>query len=103
VSPDARLAAAVAPVSHRTRLRYLPRDQPEAASGGLRPANRPPTGASAVVEFLNLVLILIAALFVLRKPEKERTAFRMLVVSSLLMVFLFTLATRSGLLPGLNY
>ncbi len=55
------------------------------------------------MEFLNLVLILIAALFVLRKPEKERVAFRMLVVSTLLMVFLFTLATRSGLLPGLNY
>jgi uncharacterized membrane protein YozB (DUF420 family) len=55
------------------------------------------------VEFLNLVLILIAALVVLRKPEKERAAFRMLVVSTLLMVFLFTLATRSGLLPGLNY
>lgn len=55
------------------------------------------------MEFLNLILILFAALLVLRKPEKERTAFRMLVVSSLLMVFLFTLATRSGLLPGLNY
>ncbi len=55
------------------------------------------------MEFLNLVLILIAALVVLRKPEKERAAFRMLVVSTLLMVFLFTLATRSGLLPGLNY
>lgn len=55
------------------------------------------------MEFLNLVLILIAALFVLRKPEKERAAFRLLVVSTLLMVFLFTLATRSGLLPGLNY
>lgn len=62
-----------------------------------------PHGASAVVEFLNLVLILIAALLVLRKPEMERVAFRMLVVSTLLMVFLFTLATRSGLLPGLNY
>lgn len=55
------------------------------------------------MEFLNLVLILVTALFVLRKPEKERVAFRMLVVSTLLMVFLFTLATRSGLLPGLNY
>ena len=74
-----------------------------AALGDRPSANRPPTGASAVVEFLNLVLILIAALFVLRKPERERTAFRMLVVSTLLMVFLFTLATRSGLLPGLNY
>ena len=55
------------------------------------------------MEFLNLVLILVAALFVLKKPEKERTAFKMLVVSTLLMVFLFTLATRSGMLPGLNY
>jgi lipopolysaccharide export LptBFGC system permease protein LptF len=55
------------------------------------------------VEFLNLVLILIAALFVLRKPERERAAFRLLVVSTVLMIFLFTLATRSGLLPGLNY
>lgn len=70
---------------------------------GHQPANRPPTGVSVAVEFLNLVLILVAALLVLRKPERERTAFRMLVVSTLLMVFLFTLATRSGLLPGLNY
>jgi hypothetical protein len=55
------------------------------------------------VEFLNLVLILVAAFLVLKKPERERTAFRMLVISTLLMVFLFSLATRSGLLPGLNY
>lgn len=55
------------------------------------------------MELLNLVLILVAALFVLKKPDKERTAFKMLVVSSLLMVFLFTLATRSGMLPGMNY
>jgi uncharacterized membrane protein YozB (DUF420 family) len=55
------------------------------------------------VEFLNLLLILIAAVFVLKKPERERTAFRMLVVSTVLMIFLFTLATRTGMLPGLNY
>ena len=55
------------------------------------------------MEFLNLVLILVAALFILRKPEKERAAFKLLVVSTLLMIFLFTLGTRSGLLPGLNY
>jgi uncharacterized membrane protein YozB (DUF420 family) len=55
------------------------------------------------VEFLNLVLILLTALLVLRKPERERAAFRMLVVSTLLMIFLFTLATRTGMLPGLNY
>lgn len=55
------------------------------------------------MEFLNLLLILIAAVFVLKKPERERTAFRMLVVSTVLMIFLFTLATRTGMLPGLNY
>lgn len=55
------------------------------------------------MEFLNLVFILIAALFVLRKPEREHAAFRLLVVSTVLMVLLFTIATRSGLLPGLNY
>jgi hypothetical protein len=55
------------------------------------------------VEFLNLVLICTAAFLVLRKPERERLAFRLLMVSTLLMVFLFTLATRSGVLPGLNY
>jgi len=65
------------------------------------PAHRPPW--RAVVEFLNLVLILVAAFLVLKKPERERTAFRLLVISTLLMVFLFSLATRSGLLPGLNY
>ncbi len=55
------------------------------------------------MEFLNLILILTAAYLVLRQPERERAAFRILVVSSVLMVFLFTLATRSGLLPGVNY
>lgn len=55
------------------------------------------------MEFLNLLLILTAAVFVLKKPERERAAFRMLVVSTVLMIFLFTLATRTGMLPGLNY
>jgi uncharacterized membrane protein YozB (DUF420 family) len=65
------------------------------------PAHRPP--GSAVVEFLNLILILIAAFLVLKKPERERAAFRILVVSTLLMVFLFSVATRTGILPGVNY
>ena len=55
------------------------------------------------MEFLNLVLIFITALLVFRKPEKERLAFRILVVSVLLMVFLFSMATRTALLPGVNY
>ncbi len=57
----------------------------------------------ASVEFLNLVLIFVTACLVLRRPDKERVAFGLLVVSVLLMVFLFSVATRSGLLPGVNY
>ncbi len=55
------------------------------------------------MEFLNLVLVFITAWLVFRKPEKERLAFRILVVSVLLMVFLFSWATRTALLPGVNY
>jgi hypothetical protein len=55
------------------------------------------------MEFLNLVLIFIAAFLVLRAPHRERLAFRLLVVCTLLMVFLFAMATRTGLLPGVNY
>jgi len=55
------------------------------------------------VEFLNLVVIFVAACLVLRKPQKERLAFGLLVFSVLFMMFLFTVATRTGLLPGVNY
>jgi hypothetical protein len=55
------------------------------------------------MEFLNLGLIFTTAYLVLRKPGRERLAFRLLVVSTILMVFLFSMATRTGLLPGVNY
>jgi len=55
------------------------------------------------MEFLNLVLIFTTALLVLRAPNRERLAFRLLVVSTILMGFLFAMATRTGLLPGVNY
>ncbi len=55
------------------------------------------------MEFLNLVLIFITGYLVFRRPEKERVAFRILVVSVLLMIFLFSWATRTALLPGVNY
>ena len=55
------------------------------------------------MEFLNLILIFTAAVLVLRKPGRERLAFRLLVISTILMVFLFSVATRTGLLPGVNY
>ena len=55
------------------------------------------------MEFLTFILIFITAWVLWRRPERERLATRLLVVSILLMVFLFTLGTRTSLLPGLNY
>ena len=55
------------------------------------------------MEFLNFVLMFTTAYFLLRKPERERLAFRLLVISVVLMVLLFSIATRTSLLPGVNY
>ncbi len=55
------------------------------------------------MEFLNFVLIFITAGLVLVRPAKERLAFSLLVASVLLMIALFTIATRTSLLPGVNY
>ncbi len=55
------------------------------------------------MEFLNFALIFITAWLVFRRPEKENLAFSILVVSVVLMVVLFSIATRTSLLPGVNY
>ncbi len=55
------------------------------------------------MEFLNFVLMLLTAWLVLRKPQHERLAFTLVIVSILLMIGLFTMATRTGILPGVNY
>jgi multisubunit Na+/H+ antiporter MnhC subunit len=55
------------------------------------------------MELLSFTLMFIAAYLLLRKPEKERLAFRLLIISALLTVVLFSWATRTALLPGINY
>ena len=55
------------------------------------------------MEFLNLTIVFITAALILWRPQKERLAFGLLLFSVALMVFLFALATRTSLLPGLNY
>jgi len=55
------------------------------------------------MEFMNFVVIFITALLLLRRPEKERLAFRLLIISVMLMIVLFSVATRTALLPGVNY
>lgn len=55
------------------------------------------------MEFVNFSLMFVTAWLLLRRPEKERLAFRLLLTSIALMMMLFLLATRSMILPGLNY
>jgi hypothetical protein len=55
------------------------------------------------MEFLNFVLIFTTGWIVLRRPEREALAFRLLLVSAALMAFLFFVGTRTSVLPPLNY
>ena len=54
------------------------------------------------MEFLNFCIILTAAWLVWRRPERERLAFRLLVISSLLMMLLFLVGTHGSFVPGVN-
>lgn len=59
-----------------------------------------PTGAT--MEFLNFLLILTAGWLVWRRPDRERLAFRLLVVSCVLMAILFLIGTHGSFVPGVN-
>jgi len=54
------------------------------------------------MEFLNFLIILWAAWLVWRRPERERLAFTLLVVSCVVMALLFLLGTHGSLVPGVN-
>ena len=54
------------------------------------------------MEFLNFLLILWAAWLVWRRPERERLAFRLLVISCLVMALLFFIGSHGSLVPGVN-
>ena len=55
------------------------------------------------MEFLSLLFIFASAFLVWRRPERERLAYGLLIASVVLMVLLFSLGTRTSLLPGVNY
>ena len=57
----------------------------------------------ADMEFLNFLLIFAAGWLVVRRPNRERLAFALLVTSGLLMAALFFLGTRTSVLPPFNY
>lgn len=54
------------------------------------------------MEFLNFLIILWAAWLLWRRPEKERLAFGLLIVSCVLMTLLFFIGTHTGLVPRVN-
>jgi hypothetical protein len=54
------------------------------------------------MEFLNFLIILAAGWLIWRRPERERLAFGLLVVSFLLMAFLFLIGTHGALIPRVN-
>lgn len=54
------------------------------------------------MEFLNFVLILWIAWLVWRRPERERLAFGLLLLSAVLMALLFLIGTHTSFVPGVN-
>lgn len=55
------------------------------------------------MEFLNFLLIFAAGYLVLRRPQRERLAFGLLVTSVVLTMTLFFIGTRTSILPPFNY
>jgi len=54
------------------------------------------------MEFLTFLIILATAWLLWRRPEKERLAFALLIVSCIIMAVLFLIGTHTSLIPGLN-
>jgi len=64
--------------------------------------SRPPHREADVVEFLNYLIILLAAWLLWRRPERERLAFGLLALSAAIMAALFLIGTHTSLLPRVN-
>lgn len=54
------------------------------------------------MEFLNFLIILTAGWLVWRRPERERLAFVLLIVSCMLVAFLFLVGTHTSIVPRVN-
>ncbi len=55
------------------------------------------------MEFLNLSLMTWSAWLLLKRPDKERLAFRLFLASLFLTAFTFFIGARGSLLPPFNY
>jgi uncharacterized membrane protein len=54
------------------------------------------------MEFLIFLLIVWAAWLVWRRPERERLAFRLLVIACVLMALCFFIGSHGSIVPGVN-
>jgi len=54
------------------------------------------------MEFLNFLIIIWAAWLVWRRPDKERLAFGLLILSCIVMAVLFLIGTHTSLIPRVN-
>lgn len=54
------------------------------------------------MEFLNFLIILATAWLLWRRPDRERLAFGLLIVSCVIMAVLFLIGTHTSLIPGLS-
>ena len=54
------------------------------------------------MEFLNFLIILWIAWLLWRRPERERLALRLLVISCLLMALCFFIGSHGSVVPGVN-
>jgi multisubunit Na+/H+ antiporter MnhC subunit len=54
------------------------------------------------MELLNFLLILAAVWLLWRRPERERLAFGLLIVSCIIMAILFLIGTHTSLVPRVN-
>ena len=54
------------------------------------------------MEFLTFLIILFAAWLVWRRPEREKLAFRLLLVAWVIVATLFFIGTHTSVIPGVN-
>ncbi|EEX50751.1 hypothetical protein [Pasteurella dagmatis] len=55
------------------------------------------------METVQLCLYLLAAYFIFAKPEKEKIAYRITCFVVISAFFVFFMATKAMILPGVNY
>ncbi|MBK1971259.1 dihydroneopterin aldolase [Campylobacter sp. TTU-622] len=54
------------------------------------------------MEFLELLLVLIALILMIKKPEKEKLAFTLVIIAWLMMVFFYVGHKTGALLTIMN-